>query len=88
MAISVPVIVFAQVPCCRMADNLPAVGRLCEHGVIPEALSHLMKANGSKEGLSRFEYFSCIPFLKETMPPLTSASACSLFPMLCLMQGS
>lgn len=87
-AISVPVIIVAQVPCCRMADNLPVVSWLYEHRVIPEALSHMIKANGNKEVLSRLEYFKCIPVLKETMPPLTSVSAYSLFPVPSLMQGS
>ena len=71
-----------------MADNLRVVGRFCEHGVIPEALSHFVEADGDEEGLSGFEYFHCIPFLKETTPPLTTASARSLFPTAGLMQGS
>lgn len=71
-----------------MADNLPVVGRLCEHRIIPEALSHCTEADGGEEGLSSFEYFHCIPFLKETTPPLTTASARSLTPTSGLTQGS
>jgi len=71
-----------------MADNTPAVGRLCEHGVIPEALGHFIKADGGEEGLSGFEYFHRIPFLEEKTQPLTAASAQSLLPTAGLTQGS
>lgn len=71
-----------------MADNLPVISRLCEHGVVPEALSHFKEANGDKEGLSSFEYFNCIPFLKETMPALTTGSARSLLQTISLTQSS
>lgn len=71
-----------------MADNLPVVSRLCEHGVFPEALSHVVEANGAEEGLSSFEYFHCIPVLKKTMTPLTISSAWSPFPTVNLKQSS
>jgi len=69
-----------------MADNLPVVGGLCEHGVCPEAFSHVVETNGGEKSLSGFEYFHCIPVLKQTMSHLVISSAWSLFSNVDLKQ--
>lgn len=83
-----PVVILPHIPCCRMADNLPVVGGLCEHGVCPEAFSHVVEANGDEKSLSGLEYFQCIPVLKQTTSPLVISSAWSLFSNVDLKQCS
>ena len=87
MSVLLPEVTLPQVPRCGVADHLPAIAWLSQHGVVPESLSHVRKADRHKELLSLLEYPFCIPGLGKKRTAFNCSIKITAFLLLGMYKG-